>query len=126
MYMAYKHFHLLMVVLSVSFLMVRFALSLKSATILQRKFFKIAPHVIDTLLLVSAGLLMVTISQYPFVNAWLTEKLLALLAYIALGVMAFKGRTTAIRWLCFLGALGWLALMLRVAITKQPVFLTAF
>jgi uncharacterized membrane protein SirB2 len=125
MYMAYKHFHLLMVVLSVSFLMVRFALSLKSAAILQRKFFKIAPHVIDTLLLVSAVMLMVTISQYPFVHAWLTEKLLALLAYIALGVMAFKGRTAAIRWLCFLGALGWLALILRVAITKQPVFLTA-
>ena len=126
MYMAYKHFHLLMVVLSVSFLLVRYAMSLKPAAILQTKFFKIAPHVIDTLLLVSAVLLMITLQQYPFVHAWLTEKLLAVLAYIALGVMAFKGRTAAIRWLCFLGALGWLGLVLRVAITKQPVFLTAF
>ncbi|MGP9800410.1 SirB2 family protein [Rheinheimera sp. NSM] len=126
MYMAYKHFHLLMVVLSVSFLLVRYAMSLKPAAILQRKFFKIAPHVIDTLLLVSAVLLMMTLQQYPFVHAWLTEKLLAVLAYIALGVMAFKGRTAAIRWICFLGALGWLGLVLRVAITKQPVFLTAF
>ena len=125
MYMAYKHFHLLMVVLSVSFLLVRYAMSLKPAAILQTKFFKIAPHVIDTLLLVSAVLLMITLQQYPFVHAWLTEKLLAVLAYIALGVMAFKGRTAAIRWLCFLGALGWLGLVLRVAITKQPVFLTA-
>jgi uncharacterized membrane protein SirB2 len=126
MYMAYKHFHLLMVVLSVSFLLVRYAMSLKPAAILQTKFFKIAPHVIDTLLLVSAVLLMITLQQYPFVHAWLTEKLLAVLAYIALGVMAFKGRTAAIRWLCFLGALGWLGLVLRVAMTKQPVFLTAF
>lgn len=126
MYMAYKHFHLLMAVLSVSFLIVRFVLSLKSAAILQRKFFKIAPHVIDSLLLLSALMLMITINQYPFVHAWLTEKLLALLAYIALGVMAFKGRTAAIRWLCFLGALGWLALVFRVAITKQPVFLPLF
>lgn len=126
MYMAFKHFHLLMVVLSVSFLLVRYAISLKPAAILQTKFFKIAPHVIDTLLLVSAVLLMITLQQYPFVHAWLTEKLLAVLAYIALGVMAFKGRTAAIRWLCFLGALGWLGLVLRVAITKQPVFLTAF
>ncbi|NRQ44273.1 SirB2 family protein [Rheinheimera sp. YQF-2] len=126
MYMAYKHFHLLMVVLSVSFLLVRYAMSLKPAAILQTKFFKIAPHVIDTLLLVSAVLLMITLQQYPFVHAWLTEKLLAVLAYIVLGVMAFKGRTAAIRWLCFLGALGWLGLVLRVAITKQPVFLTAF
>lgn len=126
MYMAYKHFHLLMVVLSVSFLLVRYAMSLKPAAILQTKFFKIAPHVIDTLLLVSAVLLMMTLQQYPFVNAWLTEKFLAVLAYIALGVMAFKGRTAAIRWICFLGALGWLGLVLRVAMTKQPVFLTAF
>jgi uncharacterized membrane protein SirB2 len=126
MYMAYKHFHLLMVVLSVSFLLVRYAMSLKPAAMLQTKFFKIAPHVIDTLLLVSAVLLMMTLQQYPFVHAWLTEKFLAVLAYIGLGVMAFKGRTAAIRWICFLGALGWLGLVLRVAMTKQPVFLTAF
>ncbi len=126
MYMAYKHFHLLMVVLSVSFLLVRFAMSLKPAAVLQTKFFKIAPHVIDTLLLLSAVMLMLTLQQDPFVNPWLTEKFLAVLAYIALGVMAFKGRTAPIRWICFLGALGWLGLVLRVAITKQPVFLTAF
>ena len=126
MYMAYKHFHLLMVVLSVSFLLVRYAMSLKPAAILQSKFFKIAPHVIDTLLLISAVMLMLTLQQYPFVHAWLTEKLLAVLAYIALAVMAFHGRTAVIRWLCFLGALGWLGLALRVAITKQPVFLPAF
>ena len=126
MYMAYKHFHLLMVVLSVSFLLVRYAMSLKPAAMLQTKFFKIAPHVIDTLLLVSAVLLMMALQQYPFVHAWLTEKFLAVLAYIGLGVMAFKGRTAAIRWICFLGALGWLGLVLRVAMTKQPVFLTAF
>lgn len=125
MYMAYKHFHLLMVVLSVSFFMLRFAMSLKPAAVLQRKFFKVAPHVIDTLLLISAIMLMLTLQQYPFVNTWLTEKLIAVLAYIALGVMAFKGRTALIRWVCFLGAFGWLGLATRVAMTKQAVFLTA-
>lgn len=125
MYMAYKHFHLLMVVLSVSFLLVRYAMSLKPAAMLQHKFFKITPHIIDTLLLISAVLLMLAIQQYPFVHAWLTEKFIAVLAYIALAVMAFRGRTTFIRGLCFLGALGWLGLAIRVAITKQPVFLPA-
>lgn len=125
MYMAFKHFHLLIVAISVSFLLLRFVLNLKPSAILQTKFFKIAPHVIDTILLLSAVMLMVTLQQYPFVTPWLTEKLLAVLAYIALGVMAFKGRTKAIRWLCFFGALGWLALAIRVAITKQPVFLSA-
>lgn len=126
MYMAFKHFHLLMVVLSVSFLLVRFAMSLKPAALLQTTFFKIAPHVIDTLLLVSAIMLMVTIKQYPFVTPWLTEKLLGVIAYIVLAVMAMKGRTTAIRWFCLIGALGWLGLVARVAISKQPILFNAF
>ncbi|CAM3764374.1 SirB2 family protein [Rheinheimera salexigens] len=126
MYMAFKHTHLLLVFVSVSFLLVRFVMSLKSAPLLQRKFFKIAPHVIDTFLLLSAVGLMLVLKQYPFVNPWLTEKLFAVIAYIILGVMAFKGRTIAIRWFCLLGALGWLALAIRVAITKQPVFISMF
>ena len=66
---------------------------------------------------------MLTIRQYPFVDPWLTEKVIALFAYIALGFSALKGRTVAIRWLSFLGALGWLGLMIRVALSKQPLFL---
>ncbi|WNO61542.1 SirB2 family protein [Rheinheimera sp. MMS21-TC3] len=126
MYMAFKHIHLLLVFVSVSFLLVRFAMRLQSASLLQRKFFKIAPHVIDTFLLLSAVGLMVILQQYPFVSPWLTEKVFAVIAYILLGVMAFKGRTIAIRWFCFIGALGWLALAIRVAITKQPVFIQMF
>ncbi|MDX3773845.1 SirB2 family protein [Chromatiaceae bacterium AAb-1] len=124
--MAYKHMHLLMAVLSVSLLFVRFALSLANSGVLQKKFFRIAPHVIDTLLLLTAVLLMFTIKQYPFASPWLTEKFLAVIAYIALGVMAFRGRTPLIRWVCFLGALGWLGLIVRVALSKQPVFLAGF
>ncbi len=123
MYMAFKHLHLLLVALSVSLLFIRFALLLKDSALLQRKFFKIAPHVVDTFLLLSAVALMLTIRQYPFVDPWLTEKVIALFAYIALGFSALKGRTVAIRWLSFLGALGWLGLMIRVALSKQPLFL---
>ncbi len=123
MYMAFKHLHLLMVALSVSLLFIRFALRLKESALLQRKFFKITPHIIDTLLILSAVALMLTIQQYPFVSPWLTEKLIALFAYIALSFSALRGRTVAIRWLSFLGALGWLGLMIRVALSKQPLFL---
>lgn len=121
MYMAIKHSHMLLVALSLAFLVLRFVLSLTGSTLLQRKFFKVAPHIIDTFLLLSAVALMVTIQQYPFVNPWLTEKLLAVLAYIALGVMAFKGRTTTLRVFAFIGALGWLVLAVKLAITKTPV-----
>ncbi|EHR40030.1 MULTISPECIES: SirB2 family protein [Alishewanella] len=123
MYMAFKHLHLLLVALSVALLCLRFALRVRESGLLQQKFLKIAPHVVDTFLLLSAVALMFTIQQYPFVDAWLTEKVLALLAYIALGYSALKGRTAAIRWLSFLGALGWLGLMVRVALSKTPLFL---
>ncbi len=121
MYMALKHTHLLLVAISLSLLLLRFGLSLKDSPLLQRKFLKIAPHVVDTLLLLSAVGLMLTISQYPFVTPWLTEKLFGVLAYIALGVMALKGRTLLLRSFGLAGALGWLVLVVKVAITKQPV-----
>lgn len=121
MYMALKHSHMLFATLSVLLLIIRFGLSFTSSTWLQSKFLKIVPHVVDTLLLLSAGWLMMTLSQYPFTTPWLTEKLIGVTAYIALGFMALKGRTTPLRIMCFLGALGWLGLVIRVAITKSPV-----
>jgi len=121
MYMALKHSHLLFVAISLSLLMLRFGLALRGSNLLQHKFLKIAPHVVDTLLLLSAVGLMLTIGQYPFVTPWLTEKLIGVLAYIALGVMAFKGRTKLLRVFAFAGALGWLVLVAKVAITKTPV-----
>lgn len=120
MYMALKHTHLLLVALSVSLFFIRFALSLLDSPLLQKKLLKVMPHVVDTFLLLSAAGLMVMLQQYPFVVPWLTEKFIGLLAYIALGFMAIKGRTKALRIFAFLGALGWLALMVRVAITKTP------
>lgn len=120
MYMALKHAHLLLVALSVSLFFIRFVLSLRESPLLQQKLLKVVPHVIDTFLLLSAAGLMVMLQQYPFVVPWLTEKFIGLIAYIALGFMAIKGRTKALRIFAFLGALGWLALMVRVAVTKTP------
>ena len=120
MYMALKHSHMLFIALSVTFLAVRFLLSLKSPALLQNKFLKIAPHVVDTFLLLTAIGLMLTIQQYPFQTPWLTEKLFGLFAYIGLAVMALKGRTLMMRWVGFIGALSWLALVAKIAVTKTP------
>ena len=79
--------------------------------VMDKKFIKIAPHVIDTFLLLSGLTLCFMIKQYPFVDAWMTEKLLAVLAYIGLGVMALKGnRNKFFKIFAFLGAIGWLVL----------------
>ncbi len=87
---------------------------------LQARWVKILPHVNDTILLASGIGLAVLLRQYPFVNGWLTAKLLALLAYIALGTIALKrGKTRPIRITAFLLALAVFAYLVAVALTHQ-------
>ena len=52
------------------------------------------PVINDTILL-TCGIFMTTvIQQYPFINGWLTAKLMALLAYIGFGIVALRlGKT---------------------------------
>lgn len=90
---------------------------------LDKKWVKVLPHVVDTFLLVSALILCILISQYPFVQPWLTEKFIAVIAYVIMGFVSLKGRTPFLRWVSLFGALGWIALIVKLAITKQPVFL---
>ena len=87
---------------------------------LQAKWVKILPHVNDTILLASGIGLAVLLGQYPFVDGWLTAKLLALLAYIVLGTIALKrGKTKPVRLTAFFLALAVLAYLVAVAMTHQ-------
>lgn len=88
---------------------------------LARTWVRITPHVIDTLLLASAIGLAFTIHQYPFVNGWLTAKLLALFVYIGLGMIALHhGRTRMVRLTAFLGALLVFGYIMSVARAHDP------
>lgn len=51
-------------------------------------------YTIDTTLLTAALMLMTIVHQYPFVHAWLTVKVLLLVAYIVLGSFALKRAKT--------------------------------
>lgn len=126
MYEGLKHFHLFTIALSATLLSVRYGLMMANSTWLEKKFFKVAPHVIDTFLLLSGiGLILVT-GFVPFTSSapWLTEKLTCVLAYIALGFFALKiGKNKLLRTFAFLGALGWLLMAGSVAVSKVPLFL---
>jgi len=93
-----------------------------NSPMLARRWVRVAPHVVDTVLLASAIALAVTIGQYPLVHGWLTAKLFGLVAYIVLGMVALKrGRTRAARITAFCGALLVFAYIVAVAITKTAV-----
>ena len=90
-------------------------------SLLQRRWVKFVPHVVDTALLSSAVALAILSSQYPVAQAWLSAKVLALLAYIALGTIALKrGQTKAIRGAAFIAAVLVFIYIAHVAITKNP------
>jgi uncharacterized membrane protein SirB2 len=55
-----------------------------------RGWLRVTPHVVDSLLLLAGIGLALIIRQYPFLDAWLTAKLLALIAYIGAGHVALR------------------------------------
>ena len=106
MYLTLKMLHMTCAVLSIAGFIFRGILKMQGSPLLQRKFLKIAPHVIDTLLLLSAIGLTLIIQQYPFVDAWLTAKVIGLIVYIALGLVTLKfARSEPVRLLAFIAAI---------------------
>ncbi len=120
-YLAVKHLHITCAALSGLLFFLRGIWMLRDSTLMQQRWVKIVPHLIDTLLLVSALTLVVWSSQYPFVQSWLTAKVLALLAYIGLGMVALKlGKTRQIRLAAFIAALAAFGYIVMVAVTRHP------
>jgi uncharacterized membrane protein SirB2 len=77
---------------------------------------------IDVLLLAAAIALTTIIHQYPFVQAWLTVKVLLLVVYIVLGVFALRrGRSLAVRATCFAAAFAVFLFIVSVARAHDPL-----
>ncbi len=120
-YLLVKHVHVACAALSIAGFVLRGALMMRDSALLQAKFARIAPHVVDTLLLASAILLSWQSAQYPFAQGWLTAKLAALVAYIVLGTAALKrGRTKRVRIVAFALAVLVFAYIVSVALTRDP------
>jgi uncharacterized membrane protein SirB2 len=79
-------------------------------------------YTIDIVLLTAALMLMTMVQQYPFVHAWLTTKVLLLVVYIVLGIVAFwKGRTRTVRVGSWVAALAVYAFIISVARAHDPL-----
>jgi len=99
---------------------------LRDSAWLHHKVVRVLPHMVDSVLLITAILLTLLIDQYPFLQTWLTVKVLLLIAYIVLGTIALKrGKTKTVRTSAFLGALLLFGFIYSVARTHQPFGLFA-
>ncbi len=124
-YTLLKHLHVTCVILSIGGFCLRglWQLGLVNKSALAGRLsgkLRWLPHVNDTVLLVVAIALAVMSGQYPFVDAWLTAKVLGLVAYIMLGSLALTpGRPAKLRVTAGLTAVivfGWIA---SVALSKD-------
>ena len=107
--------------LSIALFVFRGGLMLSGSPMLRTAVLRYAPHLVDTVLLTSALMLTTIIRQYPFVQGWLTLKVLLLIAYIVLGSIALKrGRTRRTRVLAFVAALVTVLYLFSVARAHDP------
>ena len=89
---------------------------------LQYRLAKVLPHIIDTLLLGSAiGMLWVW-GMSPLETPWLSAKIIALLVYIGLGMVALRfGKTRRVRVSALLLALLTAGYIVSVAYSKSAL-----
>ncbi len=117
-----KTVHISLVGCSYTLFVLRGVWHLNESALIRRPWVRVVPHVIDTLLLASALALALGIHQYPIINGWLTAKVVGLLVYIALGVLAFRvARSRSGRLFFWLAAQLTFLYIVRVAMTHHPV-----
>ena len=121
LYPTIKLVHIGCVTLSLSGFVLRWLLTLRGAPRPARRWVRVLPHLVDSLLLASAITMAVIAGVAPLRDAWLTAKLLGLLAYIALGMIALRhGRTRTQRAVAGVAAVGVFGYIVTVALTRSP------
>ena len=115
-----KLIHISCAAISVSGFFYRGVLKLYAPRQLHRKWLKITPHIIDTLLLTSALILMIQQSLYPTDQPWVLTKLVLLVLYIGLGLMTLRfAKTRRHILLSFVLAILCFSYIVAVALTRQ-------
>ncbi len=120
-YAELKIIHVVSAIFSYLLFTLRGVWMMQDSTILQRRWVKILPHVIDTVLLASAIALVTMIQQYSGMNTWLSAKIGGILLYIILGMMALRfGKTRKIKTIAWITAQIVFFYIVLVALTKNP------
>ncbi len=118
MYAAVKHLHMTFAALSFIGFFIRGIWMLTNSGMLQKKWVKIAPHIIDTLLLLTAF----TLIYYIGFASWVGAKIIGLVFYIGLGVIALRPHfPKPFRISAWLSAMVVFFYIASVAISKNPL-----
>ena len=114
-----KTLHVVLAYVTVLGFLVRAGWAFIDSPMRQQKWVRIAPHVIDTGLLVLGIVLAVQLGLSP-VSGWLGAKLIGLIAYIGFGVLALRARSPGLRVAGVAGALASVGYIFAVAFSRNP------
>jgi uncharacterized membrane protein SirB2 len=117
-----KTIHITVVALSFAGFFIRGIWMLMESRFLAQLWVRIVPQVVDTVLLVSAVVLAIQLRISPFEHSWLAAKIIALLVYIGIGLVALRfGRSKRIRLVAWLLGMVVFSYIVSVALSKSAI-----
>jgi uncharacterized membrane protein SirB2 len=114
-----KEMHVLLAYITVAGFVVRGLFAIADSPLRNAKWLRIAPHVVDTLLLAFGIALAVMMSLSPLANDWLMAKIIGLVAYIGFGVLAMRARSRPLKIFGFVLAIASVGYIFAVAYSKR-------
>jgi len=115
------HLHMGCAFVSIAGFFTRGLWMITASPLLSHRLARVLPHLVDTLLLASAIGMLLIWRISPLAQDWLVAKVLALLLYIGLGMVAFRfARTRRTKVLAWLAALVTALYIVSVAFSKSP------
>ncbi|MET0355485.1 MAG: SirB2 family protein [Cellvibrio sp.] len=121
MYEILKHSHLTALGLSFLLFFVRGYLMMRESPVSKHRALVITPHIVNFLLIGTGIALAIFLHMTPGNQPWLAVKLVALVVYIALGILTFKHPKLFVRKILWLIALVVFAFIVSVAQSKNPL-----
>jgi uncharacterized membrane protein SirB2 len=126
-YLTIRTIHESAVALSITGFFLRGAAGLAGAGWVRGRAAKTVPHIVDTVLLASAVALAWMLRITPFGAPWLMAKVVGLVVYIGLGMVALRpANPRGVRAVAWVGALATAGWIVSVAFTKNPLGFLAF
>ncbi len=121
MYPTLKVLHTVLATLTICGFLLRGYWMITDSDLFRNRVTRVAPHIVDTLFLVTAIWMIFEVQFAPLGQPWLQAKLVGLLAYILLGMTAFRfSKTVEIRLAAFVGAISSFAYVVGAAVSKSP------
>ena len=122
-----KTIHVTFAALSFTGFFIRGIWMLRDSPLLKQRWVRIAPQVVDTVLLASAIALAVQWRLSPLDQPWLMAKIIALVVYIGVGLVALRlGRTKTVRAAAWVLGMLIFAYIVSVAVTRSALGWLAF